>query len=391
MKTIATDIIVVGAGLVGLSAAIAFEKQGKSVVLIDAKPLVNQKIQAWDSRIYAISPDTEAWLKTLGVLQHVDAARANQIDAMHLWHEAEELVLNSSDAHLPKLGVIMENQNLMHAMWQEVHASAITVVANEACEQLSYNSQNAELSLQSGGMISTQVSAKLVVGADGINSWVRSQANIACQQKDFNQTAIVANFRTEKPHRNVAMQWFAPHETLALLPLVGQNVSLVWSVPTERSNTLLKLSGDDLTQELEIHSKHLLGDLSLFGDVFSFKLSQQTALETTAERIAIVGDAAHQVHPMAGQGVNLGFRDVMELTDLATKLHAMQDLGDEAFLRKYARARKADTLAMNTLTSGLDTLFASDNRLLKHFTNWGLRQLNRQVSVKKLLIQQAAA
>jgi ubiquinone biosynthesis UbiH/UbiF/VisC/COQ6 family hydroxylase len=236
-----------------------------------------------------------------------------------------------------------------------------------------------------------QICAQLLVAADGVNSWVRRQLNIGVQYKDFNQTAIVANFSAQKPHQNSAKQWFASHETFALLPLVGQNVSLVWSLPTERAGELLELSYEKFTLAVEIHSNYALGDLNLIGDVFAFKLSQQTALVTIAERVVLMGDAAHQVHPMAGQGVNLGFRDVMELTSLATKLHAMQDLGDDAFLRKYARARKADTLAMNSLTSVLDALFASDNKMLKHFSNWGFRQLNRQGNIKKLLIQQVAA
>ena len=135
----------------------------------------------------------------------------------------------------------------------------------------------------------------------------------------------------------------------------------------------------------------MLGDLKPIGKTLSFALHSQIAMQFIAERLALVGDAAHQIHPMAGQGVNLGFRDVMELTSLATKIHPMQDLGDAAFLRQYARARKADTLAMNTLTSGLDALFASDSKMLKQLTSWGLRQLNRKASVKKLLIQQVAA
>jgi 2-octaprenylphenol hydroxylase len=387
IQHIETDVVIVGAGLVGLSAAIAFAKQGKKVVLLDAKPAMNKKNPDWDSRIYAISPDTEAWLKILGVWQHVDPTRVCPIDAMYLWHEAEELVLNASDAHLLKLGVIIENQNLMVALWQKIKALDVTVVTEVNCVKLENTPQAVILSLDNN----LQVSAKLLLAADGAHSWVRQQANIDVRYKDFLQTAIVANFSTEKPHRNIARQWFAAHETLALLPLVGQNVSLVWSVPTERANALLKLSGDDLTEELEIHSKHLLGDLSLIGDVFSFKLSQQTALKVTAKRIALVGDAAHQVHPMAGQGVNLGFRDLMELTSLATKIHPMQDLGDAALLRQYARARKADTIAMNALTSGLDALFASDSKMFKQLSSWGLRQLNRQGAVKKLLIQQVAA
>jgi 2-polyprenylphenol 6-hydroxylase len=386
-NVIETDLVIVGAGLVGLSAAVAFAKQGKSVTLLDAKPKMHKKTSDWDSRIYAISPESEAWLKDLGAWAEVDESRVCSIDAMDLWHEAEELTLKSSDANLAKLGVIMENQNLMFALWQKVTSLEILVMTEVNCLLIENTSHAVHLSLDN----QQQISAQLLVAADGVNSWVRKQLNIGVQYKDFNQTAIVANFSCQKPHQNCAKQWFASHETLALLPLVGQNISLVWSLPTERAGELLELSHEEFMHQVETHAKYALGDLKLIGDLFAFKLSQQTALTNTEERVVLMGDAAHQVHPMAGQGVNLGFRDVMELTSLATKLHAMQDLGDEAYLRQYTRARKADTFSMNTLTSGIDALFASNNKFFKQFTNWGLRQLNRQASVKKILIQQAAA
>jgi 2-polyprenylphenol 6-hydroxylase len=201
----------------------------------------------------------------------------------------------------------------------------------------------------------------------------------------------VANFSTEKSHQNVAWQWFAPHETLALLPLVGQNASLVWSVSTEKAEELLKLSSMDFAAQVAAESKRTLGDLQVIGKTLSFSLHQQTAASLIAERVVLVGDAAHQIHPMAGQGVNLGFRDVMELQQLLSNSHAMQDIGEYGFLRKYERSRGADIAAMNMLTTGLDALFASDISLMKQVTNWGLRQLNCQVTLKKLLIQQVAA
>ena len=385
-NAIETDVVIVGAGLVGLSAVVAFAKQGKSVTLVDAKVRMANKSADWDARIYAISTESETWLKELGVWAYVDESRVCAIDTMHLWHASEELVLSSSDAHLPKLGVIIESQNLMYALWQQINILDVNVITEVNCVQLTHSLSKINLFLDNN----QKVNADLLIAADGVNSWVRNQLNIAVQFKDFNQTAIVGNFISLKPHQNCAKQWFSSHETLALLPLVGQNLSLVWSLPTKRASELLKLSHDELSHEVAKHSKFSPGDFKLIGDVFAFKLSQQTALTTTAERIVLIGDAAHQVHPMAGQGVNLGFRDVMELTSLATKLHVMQDLGDESYLHRYARARKPDTISMNVLTSGLDSLFASNNKFVKQFTNWGFRQLNRQVNVKKLLIQQVA-
>jgi 2-polyprenylphenol 6-hydroxylase len=223
-----------------------------------------------------------------------------------------------------------------------------------------------------------------------LHSWVRQQANIALDVKQYKQVAVVANFLAEKPHHDEAKQWFGAHDVLALLPLPNQHVSMVWSVSTEKAAQLLALSKETLCQQVQAQSQGLLGELKQIGQTRSAVLNQQTALQLIGERIVLVGDAAHQIHPMAGQGVNLGFRDVMKLTELTTKLQAMHDTGERSFLRQYERARKADMMSMNSLTSGLDYLFATEQAVLKKLTNWGLQQIKRQPSLKKILIQQAA-
>ena len=388
-QNIEADIVVVGIGLVGLSAAIAFAQQGKKVVLVDAKKPTIKLKKAWDERVYALTPTTETWLKTIGVWAHVDASRVNLINAMHIFDDVSEqpLVLRDEDANLPKLGLIVENQNLMNAFWQQLKAFDVTVITDVPCQSLDNTQQQIVLSLAN----SQQIAAKLLVAADGVDSWVRKQVNISVTKKDFKQTAIVANFNIEKHHQNVARQWFAPHDVLALLPLTDKMVSIVWSVSTERAAQLLALSESELAHNVHARSQAVLGDLTQMGKTQSFSLNQQTALQLIGERVVIVGDAAHQIHPMAGQGVNLGFRDVMELASLATKCHAMQDVGDVMFLRQYERARKADIVTMAQLTSGLDGLFASESGVLKQARQWGLQQLNAKTAIKKLLIQQVAA
>ena len=384
MKMFEADIVVVGAGLVGLAAAIAFTKQGENVVLVDAKKPAIKLKKTWDERVYALTPATEAWLKQLDVWAHVDKSRVNDINAMHIWDADATLTLADSDANLPKLGVIIENQNLLHALWQQIKALGVTVVSDVQCTSLYNRPHDIQLGLQD----ETAIVAKLIVAADGVHSWLRQQAGISVKQKSFDQTAIVANFIATKNHGNIARQWFAPHDVLALLPLPSQHVSMVWSVSTERAGELLRLSADDLAHSVCEQAQGTLGDLKLVGKTLSFELNQQTATTLIAERMVLVGDAAHQIHPMAGQGVNLGFRDVMKLAELTTKC---QDVGDYNLLRQYERARAADIATMNTLTTGLNYLFASEVKLVKKLTNWGLQQLNRQASIKKLLIQQAAA
>jgi ubiquinone biosynthesis UbiH/UbiF/VisC/COQ6 family hydroxylase len=307
---------------------------------------------------------------------------------MHIFDYASDqpLILRNEDANLPKLGVIVENQNLIHALWQQLEVLEVTVITDASCQTLNNTRQHALLGLQNG----QKIAAKLIIAADGVNSWIRQETNIAVKCKDFHQTAIVANLVAEKPHQHIARQWFAPHDVLALLPLPGNMVSIVWSVSTEKAAQLLLLSAEALAQSVLEQTKGELGDLKLIGKTQSFALNQQTAMRLIAERVVVVGDAAHQIHPMAGQGVNLGFRDVMQLSLQTTKLHKMQDVGDNGMLRQYERARKMDIATMNTLTTGLDYLFASDSDIIKKVTNWGLQQLNHLASIKKILIQQVA-
>jgi len=388
MAQINTDIIIVGAGLVGLAAAIALAKQNKRVVLIDAKKQLCTMQSAWDERVYALTPGSESWLKALDVWRHVESSRVNAIHAMHLWGESDDpLILSDKDANLLKLGVIIENRNLMYALWQQIGTLDVTVITGVNCEFLEKEDQNIQLALQGD----TKITAKLIIAADGVNSWVRQQVNIAVKQKSFNQTAVVANFSTEKNHQNIARQWFLPHETLALLPLPNQMVSMVWSASTKKANELLRVSNKELANKVETQTKYELGALELVGEVLSFTLNQQTATQLIAERVVLIGDAAHQIHPMAGQGVNLGFRDVMELQNLLSTSHALQDIGEYSFLRNFERARSADIATMNTLATGLDYLFAGESGAVKKAINWGLQQLNHQTTLKKLLIQQVAS
>lgn len=388
------DIIVVGAGLIGLSAAIAFAQQGRQVVLVDAKkPQIKKSelsfLKSWDERIYALTPATEKWLQALGVWQYVDKTRVNDIHTMHIWEDACEaaLVLADSDANLSKLGLIVENKNLMQALWVTLNTLEVTVITDAPCKKIEYRPKQVNLLLEND----ISISAKLLLAADGADSFVRQELGIATKLKAFNQTALVANFLAEKNHDDVARQWFAPHETLALLPLPAQHVSMVWSLSTESATQLLTLTGEQLVERVQARSKSTLGALKPLGEVLSFTLNQLTATQLITERVALLGDAAHQIHPMAGQGVNLGFRDVMALQQQLVKLHALQDIGDASVLRQFERARKADIVSMNRLTSGLDFLFASEQSALKKISAWGMQRLNSHAIFKKVLIKQAVA
>lgn len=398
-NAIQADVIVVGAGLVGLAAAIALAEQDKKVVLVSNYKLVpsyksatSAKTDTWDERVYALTPATEHWLSALGVWQNIDKSRVSDIETMQVWGAGSELLLKAEDAHLAQLGLIIENQNLTSALWQKINALGMTVITDVNCVNIEHTQSETHLLLEDKSDKSlSKLTAKLIVAADGTQSWVRQRLNIGIDQKNYQQKAIVANFLAEKSHDQIARQWFQKHDTLALLPLPNQHVSMVWSLPTLQATELLALPAEGFSHRVEIQSNNVLGRLKLVSQIKSVELHQQTAAQLIAERTVFVGDAAHQIHPMAGQGVNLGFRDVMKLTELSTKLHALQDIGDTGFLRQYERARKADILAMNYLTTGLDHLFASEKTWLNKLTQFGLKQINQQSGIKKRLIQHAVS
>ena len=408
---LSTDIIVVGTGLVGLSAAISLASANKKIVLINSNLIGNNKENTdnfndinkestqqnnnekgnhsdWEARVYALTIESIAWLESIGVWDYVDKSRLGCINQMQLWTNERNapLILKDSDAHLNKLGFIIENKNLMQAFWQHINALDITIVKIADFDKLDY-SQADKITLTLNN--AQTMTANLVVAADGASSWVRAQTNVGVTIKSFDQTAIVANFKIEKNHQNIANQWFKSHDTLALLPLPDNMVSMVWSVKNLKAAQLLSLNAVDLAQEVYDHSNGLLGRLTPIGLIQSFALNQQTAEHLIANRIVFVGDSAHQIHPLAGQGVNMGFRDVMQLQRLMAKVHTMQDIGERSFLRRYERNRRADIVAINTLTSGLDWLFSRENSAINAGINWGFTQINKQLTVKRLLIQAA--
>lgn len=386
-QLIQTEIAIVGAGLVGLSAAVAFAQQQKSVVLLDAQHGRPTLSTAWDARVYALTQGSIDWLAQIGVWQYVDLTRVNPIDAMELWSpvRGQPLILSAEDAHLSQMGCILESQNLVDACWQALSQTSVTVITDATCISVNNTHKQSKVALNDGSYIE----AMLLLAADGANSWVRDQLNIGVQLKSFNQIGLVANFKAEYPHHNVASQWFAAHETLALLPLPENIVSMVWALSTNRANELLSLSSERLIERIAETTQHGLGELKQIGQTHSFILNQKTASNFVMPRVVLIGDAAHQVHPMAGQGVNLGFRDVMQLQTLVASAHTIQDIGEYGFLRQYERARKADILGMHALTGGLDALFALESNQVSNLLHYGMMGLNRWPSAKGQLVHHA--
>lgn len=396
--TTKVDITIVGAGLVGMAAAIALQQAGFSVALVDGKNPANTNADLiddslWDQRVYAISPKNAAWLRSLGVWQLLKSERIGEMQAMQIWGDASAapLDLMAEDANQDCLGFIVEASNLTQALMQKIAASEISTLFDNPCAALTAHSSKAELQLANQSMIESV----LLLAADGSHSWVREQLNIPMQQKSYDQIAIVANFEVEKSHANTARQWFAhdvkdKNSILAWLPLPENKISIVWSVSSQYANQLLQLTADEFTREVSMAGTTLLGEMSLITSPASFPLALQTSTTLTKDCVVLVGDAAHQIHPMAGQGMNLGFRDVINLVELLKEKSLYQSVSDSGLLKRYSRVRKADMLNMLLLTDGLYQLFASRNGAVKKVRNWGLSVTNHK-AIKKLLVQNAIA
>ena len=380
------DIVIVGAALVGASAALALAKQGFIVALVDRKtPLVELANREWDSRIYAISPGNADWLKDLGVWQRMNAERITPIDAMQISGDSntEALNFNAEDVFANNLGYILENSALQQALWDELKTLDVDVLIGAEGTSVELNAQGAALQLANG----QQLTAKLMIGSDGGNSWVRAQAGLSQQKTVYEHVGVVANFEVELPHQNIARQWFLEDGILAWLPLTGNRISMVFS--TKHSQNLMALSLAELAEYVVQAGGNTLGKMHCITPPVAFPLVKQNASALIANRLALVGDAAHQVHPMAGQGVNLGFRDVVELAQVLAERNPLADIGDRFVLRRYERARKADLLAMQGLTHGLYGAFDSKQALVRSARSWGLSLPNKHPILKRALMKHA--
>ena len=382
------DVVVVGSGLVGASFALALEAAGLNLALIEAQPQPGAGAADWDSRVYAISPGSAAFLERCGAWQALDLTRVSRVEAMRVFGDdgRSELDFSAYDTGLRELAFIVENRELQRVLWAALQrAQHVAVMAPAACTALTFEDQAVQLTLGDGRALRP----RLIVGADGADSWVRAQTAIAIETRPYQQTAVVANFTVTRPHRGTAHQWFRHDGVLALLPLPGDRVSMVWSTGEEDAARLLALPSEELIAQVAAASRGALGDLQLITPAAAFPLRLQRVRQLVLPRLALVGDAAHNVHPLAGQGVNLGFRDARELAQVLRERDSQTDCGDYRLLRRYERARREDIVAMQFATDSLQRLFNNEIGWLASLRNCGLRLVNRQAQLKNFLVQHA--
>lgn len=384
------DVVIIGGGLAGASLALALTNSGLKIALVESRPPAPLPAdESWDSRIYAISPGSASFLQDLGVWQALDEARITPVYKMAVFGDdnAARLDFSAYDIGCPELAFIVENRQLQAAVWDALKRQKkhIKVFCPAQCALLEWTESHAVLHLEDGLLLQ----AALVVGADGLNSWVREQGKVEVSRHPYQQIGVVANFRTGRRHHNVAHQWFQRDGVLALLPLPGKMVSMVWSLQEEQARPLLDMPEVELCGEVRIAASRMLGEMQLVTRPAGFPLNFVHVKQLVRPRLALIGDAAHGIHPLAGQGVNLGLRDARELANTLALRGLEPDCGDYLLLRRYERARKEDILALELVTDGLQKLFANPNPTLVRLRNLGLEITNRLPVVKDRLIQHA--
>jgi 2-polyprenylphenol 6-hydroxylase len=380
------DAAVIGGGLVGKTAALALTQTGLRVALLaqHCAPLAPDAV--FDSRIYALSSSSQALLERLRVWQALDIKRLSPVYDMRVYGDAHaELHFSAFQAAVPQLAWIAESSLIEQALDSALRFQPNVTWFDARAQGLDVQANGATIGLANGNVLE----ADLVVGADGAHSWVRAQIGSKVDRRDYRQTGVVANFKAERPHGETAYQWFRDGEIIALLPLPDGHVSLVWSAHTEHAEQLMALAPERLAAEVERVTMSALGALECVTPAKGFPLALQTVDRLVAPRVALVGDAAHLIHPLAGQGMNLGLRDVASLADVIAKKEAFRDLGDMVLLRRYERSRSEDIRALMIATDGLQRLFAVPGFVARAVRNVGMSFVGAQPLIKRWLVSSA--
>lgn len=380
------DVAVIGGGLVGKSAALALTQGGLRVALL-AQPCAPLPAGAvFDARVYAFSRSSQSLFERLRVWQAIDPARLTPVYDMRVFGDAAaELHFSAYQASVAQLAWIAESSVVERALDAALRFQPNLTWIDSRAQTFDVKPHAAVIGLDNGRTIE----ADLAVGADGAHSWVRAQIGSGVERREYRQTGVVANFRASKPHGETAFQWFRDGEIIALLPLPDQHVSLVWSAETAHAEALVKLDPEQLAAEVERVTQQQVGALECVTPARGFPLALQTVDRLIAPRVALVGDAAHLIHPLAGQGVNLGLRDVAALVDVIARKEAFRDLGDTVLLRRYERGRREDIRKLAAATDGLQRLFSIPGTIARAMRNTGMAFVGAQPLIKRWLVAAA--
>lgn len=389
------DLIIVGAGMVGSALALALQDQGLDIILLDGSPLSVKPFDAasaFEPRVSALSVASQRILERLGVWDGIAARRACPYAEMQVWDGSGtgQIHFSAASVHAEALGHIVENRVVQDALLERLHDSPIGLLPGARLEQLRRSGDGWLLSLSDG----RELRAPLIIAADGANSAVRRLAGCATREWDYLHHAIVTSVRCSKPHQATAWQRFTDDGPLAFLPLAGPEAehwcSIVWSVTPTEAERLMALDDAGFRRALGFAFEHRLGDILQADPRMCIPLRQRHAKRYVEEGLALIGDAAHSIHPLAGQGVNLGFLDAAVLAEVL--LHAAQRgerLSDVKVLSRYERRRMPHNLAMMAAMEGFERLFQADPLPVRWLRNSGLNWVDELPEAKALFVRQA--
>ena len=383
------DVAIIGGGPVGALLALALGRAGLDIALLDRTPPQVMHDEGFDGRATAVALGSQRILKSLGLWQRL-ASEAGPILDIRVSDGRSRLFLHYDHRSLGNdpLGYIVENRHLRAALAAAVAAEpAILLHAPATVTGLAAEATGVELALADGGSLR----AALVVGADGRGSLVRRAAGIDSTEWQYGQTALVCSVRHDEPHRGIAHERFQPAGPLALLPLKDPHrCSVVWTESDAAASVLLGLDDDAFSAEMQARFGESLGRIHIEGRRWSWKLGLHHAARYVAPRLALAGDAAHGIHPIAGQGLNLGWRDVAALAEVLVDARRLGlDIGDLAVLERYEAWRRPDTLSLIVATDGLNRLFSNDVAPVRLARDIGLAVVDRIAPMKKLFMRHA--
>ena len=395
------DVVVVGGGITGKACALGMAQLGLQTLEIApdlGQTVPNPQGSEWGQRIYAFSPSTQKLLAHLQIWDALDHSRLQVVRDMRIYGDRgeknDQLHLSAFEAGTPQLAWIGESNLIEHTLDQASRFQNKLERISDTVEKIKVDIEGSSLHLKNSGI----VRASLVIAADGANSPIRSEIGISASEESYSQSAVVANWTCTYPHLETAFQWFLPGgDIVAMLPLPNKQVSMVWSTSPELAAELLQLSQSQwLDRFASIANGAItkqLGELTLNSAPAAYPLRKIRAARfigpETNPKVVLIGDAAHVMHPLAGQGLNLGLRDVAVLLNIFSKRESFRSLSDLNLLRRYERQRQGDTSALLWVTDKLKKLFSGSSSTEKQLRNWGLGLVNKSHFIKQRLIERA--
>jgi 2-octaprenylphenol hydroxylase len=383
------DIIIIGGGIVGATAACALGEAGIQVALVEAREPVSPGKQQPDPRVFAITRASERIFRSLGVWDAIHRQGAFAFTDMEVWDAGGDGLTHFDCADLgePFLGHIIEPRFIQAALWQQLESiDAVSLYCPACFQAISILDDRVEVTLDDA----QQLTAELVIAADGARSRVRNTLGLETQRHDYRQSSLVALVKTAEPHQNTAWQRFLPGGPLAFLPMGDGWSSIVWTMPSDHVERLLTADKDVFHEELAVAFGHRLGDIVDSGEREAWPLQRMHAEHYVDARVALIGDAAHAIHPLAGQGVNLGLLDAAALVEVIVDAKQQgKDPGRRAVLRRYERWRRGDNLLMMKAMDGINQIFSNTRLPLNQVRNLGLSLVNRSVAAKRLFMEHA--